>query len=211
GMMIESFRAWLDESRIEFLDSLCQPSLVMVRVRCLRTQAERLLLHHRDVRGVDLPPRLGIEVGVLQTDIGQFSPPLAPTDAAPVIAILDSGLTAGHPLIGPAVAEAAGFVLPERATSDNMPDGHGTLVGGLALYGDVADSIERGRFVPVLRLLSGKVFEDDGTDQTTFVERSVEDAVRYFAEEYGCRVFNLSYGDLNKVYDGRHLRGLAYT
>src|SRR5690606_22695405 len=69
GMMIESFRAWLDESRIEFLDSLCQPSLVMVRVRCLRTQAERLLLHHRDVRGVDLPPRLGIEVGVLQTDI----------------------------------------------------------------------------------------------------------------------------------------------
>src|SRR5690606_3429624 len=26
-----------------------------------------------------------------------------------------------------------------------------------------------------------------------------------------CRVFNLSYGDLNKVYGGGHVRGLAYT
>jgi hypothetical protein len=28
---------------------------------------------------------------------------------------------------------------------------------------------------------------------------------------YNCRVFNFSYGDRNKIYDGRHLRGLAYT
>ena len=89
--------------------------------------------------------------------------------------------------------------------------GHGTFVSGLALYGDVAASIRRRRFVPVLRLFSGKVFKDDGTDQADFVERAVEEAVRYFRAEYGCRVFNLSYGDLHKVYDGRHLRGLAYT
>ena len=72
-------------------------------------------------------------------------------------------------------------------------------------------SIQRGQFVPMLRLFSGKVFKDDGTDQTEFVERSVEEAVKYFQSEYGCCVFNFSYGDLNKVYDGRHLRGLAYT
>jgi hypothetical protein len=39
----------------------------------------------------------------------------------------------------------------------------------------------------------------------------VEDAVRYFHSEYGCRVFNLSYGDPRKPYLGRHVRGLAVT
>ena len=36
----------------------------------------------------------------------------------------------------------------------------------------------KGQFVPQLRLFSGKVFEDDGQDQTEFVEKAVEEAVR---------------------------------
>ena len=55
------------------------------------------------------------------------------------------------------------------------------------------------------------MFSDNGDDQHEFVERALEEAVRYFFETYQCRVFNLSYGDLNKIYDGRHVRGLAYT
>ena len=129
----------------------------------------------------------------------------------PAITVLDSGLTTGHPLVGPAVGDAQGFVLPDRDSHDPVPRGHGTFVSGLALYGDIDCAIQRRQFVPLLRLFSGKVFKDDGTDQTAFVERSIEEAVRYFRKEYKCRVFNLSYGDLNKVYDGRHLRGLAYT
>jgi hypothetical protein len=63
-----------------------------------------------------------------------------------------------------------------------------------------------------LRLFSGKVFEDDEQkNHTEFVEKAVEKAVRDLHEQYGCKVFNLSYGDQNKVYDGRHVRGLAYT
>lgn len=79
------------------------------------------------------------------------------------------------------------------------------------MYGDVHGAIQQRQFVPQLRLLSGKVFEDDGQDQTEFVEKAVEEAVRDLHEQYGCKVFNLSYGDQNKVYDGRHVRGLAYT
>lgn len=209
GVMLERFQNWLNEVGIQQLDRLVQPSLVMVKVRCTRAQAEERLLRHRDVRTVDLPPRIGVTVAMLQTDIGHIPPPQAPDATAPAVAVLDSGLTTGHSLIGPAVGDSQGFVLPERDSEDTS--GHGTFVAGLALYGDVAGALERGRFVPVLRLFSGKVFKDDGTDETEFVERAVEEAVRYFVEEYGCRVFNLSYGDLNKVYDGRHLRGLAYT
>lgn len=210
-LMLERFAGWLDAEGIERLDTLAQPSLVMVRVRCSRQQAAERLLRHRDVRTLDLPPRFGVELSTLQTDIGEIPPPVLRAGDVPSVTVLDSGLTTGHPLVGAAVGDSQGFVRPDRRPDDLVPMGHGTFVSGLALYGDVAASIRRRRFVPVLRLFSGKVFKDDGTDQADFVERAVEEAVRYFHAEYGCRVFNLSYGDLNKVYDGRHLRGLAYT
>ena len=210
-LMLTLFQRWLDLEGIALLDTLTQPSLVMTKVLCDRKQLEGRLLRHRDVRTVDLPPRFGIQLQTLLTDIGGIPPPAPPGEDAPPIAVLDSGLTTGHPLIATAVGDAQGFVPPERGSDDHVPEGHGTSVCGLALYPDIAAAIRRGRFAPQLRLFSGKVFRDDGTDQTTFVERAVEEAVEYFVAEYNCRVFNLSYGDANKIYDGRHVRGLAYT
>jgi len=209
--MHSAFLAWLREHGMKRLDDLRQPSLVMVRVACNRAQAENLLLRHRDVRTVDLPPRTGVTVQLLRTDINVLPPPPPPPDNAPGIGVLDSGLTSNHPLLAPAVGDAQGYLPLQRNVQDNPPHWHGTFVSGLALYGDVAECLRRGSFVPQLRLFSGKVFEDDGHDQAKFVEKAVEEAVREFRDQYGCRIFNLSYGDLNKVYDGRHDRGLAYT
>jgi len=211
GAMLEAFRADLRQHGIPLLDTLQQPSLVLVRIRCDREQAEGLLLRHRDARTVDLPPRLGVEIGALLADIQDIPPPPPPPGGAPPLAILDAGVTAGHPLLASAMGDAQGFVHPHRDVADPVPDGHGTFVAGVGLYGDIGAALRDGRFVPQLRIFSGKVFKNDDSDQTELVERSVEEAVRYFQNEYGCRVFNLSYGDLNKVYDGRHLRGLAYT
>ena len=208
--MLEAFVQWSQQQGIEIFDRLIQPSLVMLRVQASRQQAEAIL-EHRDVRTVDLPPRLGVSVEMLFADINKYPQIPAPEADAPHIVVLDSGLTSNHPLIAPAVGEAQGFVEPDRSASDNVPTGHGTFVAGLALYGDIQASIRSGAFVPGLRLFSGKVFSDDGDDQHEFVERAVEEAVRYFFENHHCRVFNLSYGDLNKIYDGRHVRGLAYT
>ena len=208
--MIHSFLEWMGNLGIERLDALQQPSLVMLRVRCNRDQAEQLL-RHRDVRTVDLPPRLGVAVELLVTDINQFSAIDPPPTDTPAVAVLDSGLTPGHPLLGTAVGDAQGYLEPHRSANDTDPHWHGTFVAGLALYGDVQRAIQQRQFVPQLRLFSGKVFEDNDQDQTEFVEKAVEDAVRDLHENYGCKVFNLSYGDLNKVYDGRHVRGLAYT
>lgn len=209
--MLTTFLAWMRESGIERLDDLKQPSLVMVRVRCNHDKTNDLLLRHRDVRTVDLPPRTGMAVEVLVTDINLLAAPPMPAEDAPRLAVLDSGLTTGHPLLASAVGDAQGYLAPYRNAHDAAPRWHGTLVSGLALYGDVADCVQQGQFVPQLRLFSGKVFEDDDQDQTEFVEKAVEDAVRDLHAQYGCQVFNLSYGDLNKVYDGRHVRGLAYT
>jgi hypothetical protein len=207
---MKAFKAWLEEIQIERLDDVAQPSLMMVRVRCNRAQAAALL-RHRDVRMVDLPPRLGISVELLTTDVNSIPAPSAPDAAAPAVAVLDSGLTPGHPMLGQAVGDAQGYVAGETSPNDASPHWHGTFVGGIALYGDVEACVRQQQFVPQLRLFSGKVFKDDDQDQTEFVEKAVERAVRDLQEQYGCRVFNLSYGDRNKIYDGRHLRGLAYT
>lgn len=209
--MLSAFRALLREHGMEVLDNLKQPSLVMVRLRCTRQQAEDFLLHHRDVRTVDLPPRTGVTIQLLQTDIDRLPPIPSPPAGTPGIAVLDSGITSSHPLLAPAVGDAQGYLPPSRNVQDQSPDWHGTFVSGLALYGDIEACLRQGRFVPQLQLFSGKVFENDGRDQPKFVEKAVEEAVRDLNGQYGCRVFNLSYGDLNKIYDGRHVRGLAYT
>ena len=209
--MFDAFMAWIRNHDIEHLDDLKQPSLVLVRVRCTRQKVEDFLLSHRDVRTVDLPPRTGVSVTVVLTDINQLPATAAPPAGAPAIAVLDSGITSSHPLLAPAIGDSQGYLSPHRHPHDAPPDWHGTFVAGLALYGDVAQCIQQGRFVPQLRLFSGKVFQDDGQNQTEFVENAVDEAVRELHAQYGCRVFNLSYGDLNKIYDGRHVRGLAYT
>ena len=209
AQLVEGFEQWLSGQNIEQLDKTVQPSLVMVRVRSDQAGAEQLL-RHRDVRTVDLPPRTGVDVRILLTDINTFPDVPEPATNAPMIGVLDSGVTASHGLLGAAVGDAQGYLEPRRDAHDDKP-WHGTFVAGLALYGDVAKCVHDKQFIPELRVLSGKVFNDDGADQTRFVENAVEEAVRELNSEYGCKVFNLSYGDGNKIYDGRHLRGLAYT
>ncbi len=193
GAMLTAFLATLNEHHIEKLDDLNQPSLVMVRVRCTRAQAESVLLKHRDVRTVDLPPRTGVAVQLLVTDINQFPVPRQPPENAPSIAVLDAGLASAHPLLANAVGDAQGYLEPARQPHDNPPHWHGTFVSGLALYGDIEECLRQGQFIPQLRLLSGKVFEDDGSDQTEFVERAVDEAVRDLHGKYGCRVRGLAY------------------
>jgi hypothetical protein len=209
--LLKSFLETLQERGIEKLDDLNLPSLVMVRVRCTKAQAESVLLKHRDVRMVDLLPRRGVTFEVLLTDINQIPQTQPPPENAAPVAVLDSGLTTGHPVLASVVGDAQGYLEPSRLAHDNPPHWHGTFVSGLALYGDVQECLRQGKFLPQLRLFSGKVFEDGDNNHTKFVEKAVDEAVRDLHEHYSCKVFNLSYGDTNKVYDGRHVRGLAYT
>jgi len=206
--LLESFEAWLTSGNIRVLDRIDQPGLIMFRVEVTAAQTGQLL-NHRDVRSVDLPPRYGIDRELLGLDIATFPPIPAPPANAPLVAVLDSGVAGGHPLIGPALADAQGFVLPEREHADDH--GHGTHVAGIALYGDVEEAARARAFVPQLRLLSGRILDEAAQADPRFIENIVDQAVRYFHGEYGCRIFNLSYGDANKPYLGGRVRGLAFT
>ena len=202
-----AFEEWLSARRGEIIDSVLRPHLAIYRIRCTRPLAEEVL-QYRDVRTVDLPPRIGLERSVINVDIQQIPDIAAPPRNAPSVVVLDSGIVAGHPVLAPAVGDTQSF-LPGSGPND--AHGHGTFVSGVALYDDIADCIRNRHFLPELRLFSGRILDDRNESQCALIENQVEDAVRYFVEHYGCKIFNLSYGDLNKPYLGRHVAGLAVT
>jgi hypothetical protein len=203
----QAFEGWLRDQGIQRLDSVKQAALLLYRLRVDRNQAE-LMLRHRDVRTVDLPPRHGLEVSILQMDVQDLPGIPNPPENAPGVGVLDSGVTAGHPLLAPAVGDSQSFVAGFGAADEH---GHGTHVSGIALYGDLETAIRDRAIAPVLRLFSGRVLGANNEADERFIENQVEEAVRYFHTNYGCRVFNLSYGDLRKPYVGGHVRGLAVT
>ena len=185
----------------EATDQFIGESLVLIRVR---TGGELLreLLGLDSVAQLDLPPQPSLTVaGILRMGLPDFLPVSEPDANAPPIAILDSGLAAGHPLLAPAVGEATATPL---ALGDGADDhGHGTLVGGIALYGDVEACIDTRNFVPALRLYSARVLNEHCKfDNSSLITTQMRDAIRYFNETYGCRVFNLSLGDPDLPYRG---------
>lgn len=203
----DAFSGWVVENGGEILDSVQQPYLTIYRIRCDRGFANDLL-RHRDVRTADLPPRIGLERELLFADVQQLEEVPSPPDDAPGIVVLDTGLAAGHPVLEPAVGDVQSY-LPGASAADEH--GHGTFVSGIALFDDVARCLENRRFVPQLRLFSGRVLDERNEGDSDLIHNQVEKAVRYFVDNYDCRVFNLSYGDHNKPYQGRHVSGLAAT
>jgi hypothetical protein len=200
------FEAWLKDHGIGLIDSVKQPGLSLFRVRCNLQQANAML-QHRDIRTLDLPPKYGLDLSLLLADIKDFPESPPPPKNAPGLVILDSGLTTGHPYLAPAVGDAQSF-LPGKGANDEH--GHGTLVAGLGLYGDIETAIQTGELTPRLRIFSGRILDENNENTTGFVEKQIDEAVRYFHESYGCRIFNLSFGDIRKPYVGGHLKGLSY-
>lgn len=204
--MLAAFEARCRENGLRQIDSLtrAQETIIMYRLEVSLAGLD-FLLSHRDVRMVDLPPVYQLEVGLTHISLKDLPEVPLSEGSAPGIAVLDSGLNTNHPLLGPAVGDAQSF-LPGLGPEDE--NGHGTMVAGLALYGDVEQQLRSGRFIPELRLFSGRI-TDASNYSPGFLENRLIDAVDYFTKEYGCKIFNLSIGDVQKPYTGGHVRGLA--
>jgi hypothetical protein len=200
-----TFRTWLSNKAIQKKDKVIQPGLMLYRVLCTIDQAE-LLLRNRDVRCVDLPPNFRLERSAVFQDLGSLPDLQAPSNHAPGVVVLDSGLASGHILLKDAVGEAKSFLPGEGANDAN---GHGTHVGGLALYGDFEHCLRTREFIPSLRLFSGRILDENNSNNTGFIENHIEQAVRYFNSTHACKVFNLSFGDSRKPYSGGHIKGLS--
>lgn len=203
--MLAAFKSWCDAHAVEVLDQVNHPNAVLVRIRLTQAALERALLH-RDVRRIELPPRMRVPFELHRIPLNDYPPVPPPPDDAPGVVVLDSGIIAGHPFLGPAVGEATSYLDGQGPEDAN---GHGTMVAGLALYGDVAASAAQRTFVPELRLFSGRLTDETNESAAKLLENLIPKAVAYFSDTYGCRVFNISLGDSRRPYLGGHLGPLA--
>ena len=202
-----TFEGWMQQNGIVVVDRVRQPGITLYRVKCDLDRAN-LLLAHRDVRSLDLPPEYGLERSLVFQEVSNFPEPPAPPEDAPGVTVLDSGVLSGHPLLSKAIGDAQSY-LAENGPADEH--GHGTHVAGLALYGDFESNLRSKNFVPMLRVFSGRVLDANNENCTGLIERQIEEAVRYFNEYYGCKVFNISIGDSNKPYLGGRVKGLSFV
>lgn len=125
-------------------------------------------------------------------------------DGAPLAAVLDSGVFTGNPLLKTVVVAEEDFDHQEETTTDL--NGHGTGVAGIVVYGDLSGLKDRKVFTPLVRVYNGKILHKEG-DNACFredkrPEEVVYNAIKYFHEQYGCRIFNLSVGNDKHVYNG---------
>jgi len=133
--------------------------------------------------------------------------PTLPGDDVPLACIVDSGVFPGHPLLrNGMVLEEYDFGTGEESAADS--NGHGTGVAGIAVYGDIAHALANDEWNPKVRICSAKVLKNDPVwDAPVFPEKlrpesMVEEAIRYFHRERGCRIFNLSINVSDHPYDG---------
>lgn len=196
--MLSAFKAKENEYTFSILDTISNNFLTIARCRCNK-QAFDKLSRYRDVRTIDLPPRYTPKYSILQTDIEDLPVPKTPSNDAPRVAILDSGVTSGHPLLAPAVGDTRSYI---NGLGTDDQNGHGTAVAGITLYGDIQSAVESKTFTPHFWILSGRILDGNNEYDETFIENQIEKAVREFNQEYKCRVFNLSIGDANRPYTG---------
>ncbi|WP_206922650.1 S8 family peptidase [Alicyclobacillus suci] len=205
NQMLRYFEQWCLSHNIEKIDRLNQDAIVMYRLKVTADSLAKLL-NLRDVRMVDLPPSYQLELSMVHTSISHLPQITSPSDDAPGIVVLDDGVVSSHPLLESAFGDGQSFI----AGADSADYGeHGTKVAGFALYGDLTQCLEQGQLTPRLRLFSGKITDPKVIQAGGFIENYISAAVRYFTDNYGCKVFNLSFGDTRKPYLGGHVRSLA--
>ena len=118
----------------------------------------------------------------------------SPEANAPIVGLVDSGISSAHPLVGPAVI-ATESLSPSIADGEDRC-GHGTMVAGLILHGPLDRAIARGVLPrPICRILSVAVLDSNNQfPDADLWERDLVEAIEWCASQ-GASVINLSIGD----------------
>ncbi|MFE2941423.1 S8 family serine peptidase [Streptomyces sp. NPDC059255] len=102
------------------------------------------------------------------------------------VAVLDTGVDAGHPDLAGKIAESASFV-PDETVRDGH--GHGTHVASTVVGSGAASDGRRKGVAPGAELLVGKVLGNDGRGQTSWILEGME-----WAAKSGAKIVSMSLG-----------------
>jgi hypothetical protein len=185
----------------EYLDDFIGASLAMARLRVTGKLLQDLL-EVEVIYRIDFPPQPTLRyLEVFEKSVEDFPPTPIPPPDSPSICVIDSGIFRGHPMLGPAIGET--IPVPVSLETGLDDHGHGTFVAGIALYGSVEESVQQKRFAPKLFLHGARVTNAENRfDDETLIVKQMDRAIRYFHDNYACRVFNVSLGDERLVYGG---------
>jgi hypothetical protein len=175
-------------------DSFAGDLLVLARVFVRGTKLDRLL-ETAIVAELELPEQPAFDqLFAAQVTPRDFPIPAVPPEDGPRVCILDSGIVSNHPLLGSNVAAEAAVLSAVQDPADTH--GHGTHVGGLAVFGNIRACYENGDFSSPVQLFSARVLNGENRfDDERLILNQMREAVRLFASPpHSCRVFNLSLG-----------------
>jgi hypothetical protein len=180
--------------------------LAVARVSVLGARLDQLL-NAPIVAEVDLPEQPTFDaVSAAQATHRDFPRPPAPPEDGPRVCILDSGIVSNHPLLAANVGHEEAVLTTSSDPADS--NGHGTHVGGLAVFGDVRACYANGRFSSPVRLFSARVLnEQNRFDDERLIHTQMEAAIELFRRApHNCRVFNLSLGSPDAALFGTNRR-----
>jgi hypothetical protein len=200
--------AYIEAREGEVLDQYIGPSITMARVRLLGTLLQTLLTVD-DIANIDQPPQPDVSTSEACDLILDNVPPLnGVAEDAPVIGIIDSGVN-NHPFLADVLVGAIGV----PATLGSADDfGHGTRVGGVAVFGDLRAQLAAGTLDRGGRLCSAKVVNDRGAfEDRRLVPSQMREAITTLNARFGCRIFVVALGDTKRPYDGGKVGTWAAT
>ena len=190
-----------DEFGGELLSRYRGAGLFIARVRVPGTGLKELLAM-TEVAWIDLPPVPDFAPDpIVNLTTPELPPISSPSADAVCIGIIDSGITAAHPMLAGVIAGT--FGVPDQLGSDDEKR-HGTSVAALASYGSITEQISQNILAPRFRIASAKVVDANGRfaeDRT--VADIVEEAIRRLNGEFGCRVINISLADREHLVGSR--------
>ncbi|MBV1690386.1 S8 family peptidase [Novosphingobium sp. G106] len=163
--------------------------------------AIREILQLSEVSAIELPPQPDLQMD----DLGEITteavfPGDAPAEEAIAIAVIDSGINSGHPLLTHAVR---GSIVGKSSWTDADEVGHGTSVASMALYGDVGARALDNSFDAPFWVASARVVDEKGNfPKEITVPEIMESSIRSLHKDHGCRIFNISLGDPKLIYSG---------
>jgi hypothetical protein len=179
------------------LDWFIGDYVCLVKARVRGTTLKKLL-DLPIVAEIDLPPTPVFDaVQAGRADKKTFPKPPKPALDGPRVCVLDSGITAGHPLLAANVGHEEA-ILPSGSSAADQ-HGHGTRVAGVAVFGSVRGCYEAGTFSSPIVLFSARVLnEHNRFDDEKLIINQMKRAIETFKKPpHNCRVFNLSLGSLH--------------
>jgi Subtilase family len=215
----EVLRSLASDSAMRICDRYVGEYLCIARIK-VNHETLQLLLEEEFVKEIDRRPKPNFETPAeYNIPLSDFPEVNSPPEQNCGILVVDSGVQRGHPLIAPALGEAE--IFPDSAREfitggsddgDEKTGGHGTGVSGIAIYGDVSQSVRNRLFQPTAWLFSARVTDHNNEyDPDSLLENQLDDAIQYFTQSYGnCKVINISLGDSRLAFrDGQKQFRLA--